>query len=657
MTTRGRELDKAMARGLTFLHEVQRDDGGFASQSSPLRHPFRPVHTYDTTFVPAVLLGALAKIPEANKICAQLAKWLLAQRSPQWSFNYWAAGAPERHTMPYPDDLDDTFCALIGLRAHDATIIDAQVLGAVARLLIAVESRVGGPYRTWLVGPDAPAIWQDVDLAVNSNIACFLQQVAQPLPNVTTMLERAITHNEFRSPYYPSAYPLLYYAARAYRGPRSSALAAVIQKRRRGGHWGSPLNTALAVSALAEQGYTRGLGPAITALLAAQLPDGSWPAEPFCIDPARRGKRFYNGASALTTALALEALQHCRNAPAAQAGSPSGPQAAHSQAKQPDDEAALVFAQARHEARRLPAPLAEQLCSVVERLAAGPSGNEIVLLPSLVASSLRGGAPTASTRMLGLANLYGWAAYTIYDDMLDGEGDRRLLPAACVALRRSEAGFRQSLPKAAAYQALIPTIFDTIDAANAWEISACRVPVAGKTITIGALPAFGRRQRLAERSLGHVLPALGVLAQQGIDLTGAPAKAFMTGCKQYLIARQLHDDLHDWEDDLRAGCITYVVAAILDAAAIPAGQYDTEALIRRFQPLFWQEVLPTVSATLLRHVALARQALRRSRLLEEPSPFMLLVEKLETAMQHTLAEQRQAEAFLAGYSGNHSKIM
>lgn len=248
----------AVTRGLAYVRTRQRPDGSFESYSSPTKHPFRTETTYHTTFVPAIILAALSHVAgdAARRISQPLAQWLLAQKGEQGSFNYWAKDAPERQHLPYPDDLDDTFCALIALYGHDPALVDGATLAQVVKLLVATEAQVGGPYHTWLVPSDAPAIWRDVDVAVNANVAGFLGLVAEPLPRLTHFLEEAIAKHRWQSPYYPSVYPAIYYAARAYQGPKTPLLIRSILKQSEKGIWNnSVLTTALMVSALRTLGY------------------------------------------------------------------------------------------------------------------------------------------------------------------------------------------------------------------------------------------------------------------------------------------------------------------------------------------------------------------------------------------------------------------
>lgn len=645
-------LQAATGHGATFLQSVQDWDGGFQSFSSPTLVPFRPVVPYHTTFTPSLILAALGQVqgPAALSVRRKLAAWLLTQKSTHWSFNYWALAAPERTTLPYPDDLDDTFCALIALYQHDPSLIDQTCLGKVVKLLIAAESQVGGPYRTWLTAADAPHIWQDIDLAVNCNIASFLGLVAEPLPNLTVLMEQAIASRDFRSPYYPSPYPLIYYLARAYQGPQTATLASYLIDHQQDGWWGNPLDTALAVSALTRLGRTHQCAPTVQRLLEQQLPDGSWAAQAFCLDPAIRGQKHYNGSAALTTALVLEAL--ARYAPAATDAPPirgrrdTAANTLHSR----------ISTTALGELGKLSPDLRHHSQVMLERMKQGDTNHEIVLLPYLFTRSLVTAGKAASQHLihLGLANLYGWTAYTIYDDFLDEEGTPALLPVANTALRYSLQHFRQALPKDSAFQQLVEHSFDAIDGANAWEVARCRFALSNKSVTISRLPDYGDRMRLAERSLGHTLTPLGVLAAAGVAPADPRAQAVQRALKHYLIARQLNDDLHDWEPDLRTGQATYVVTAILRDLCLRPGTYSLAGLLPKMQRQFWHHTLTNICGTITHHTALARQAVATSRLLTQPNIITTLVDAIDESVQRTLQEQAKAESFLAAYRSTNN---
>src|SRR5665213_170014 len=129
---------EAIDRAVAYLELVQRADGGFDSFSSPSASLFDKAFAYQTTFVPALILTALTNLqtPKARRLEQNLANFLKDQASPYWSFNYWTKASPERSRRPYPDDLDDTCCALIALALNQTEGLSTEVLVAFVKLLL-----------------------------------------------------------------------------------------------------------------------------------------------------------------------------------------------------------------------------------------------------------------------------------------------------------------------------------------------------------------------------------------------------------------------------------------------------------------------------------------------------------------------------------------
>ena len=172
------------------------------------------------------------------------ANFLLGQKSERWSFNYLARGAtrenaglPHPAYPPYPDDMDDTFAALSALVRYDAGVIDGHAAAAIAKLLIAREAREGGPYRTWLIGDDAAAAWQDVDLVVNSTIGYFLSLIGVRLSRLEDFIDNAVRENRLSSPYYPGTFHVGYFLSRFYKIPTTLMRSTAA---RRAKYWQTP---------------------------------------------------------------------------------------------------------------------------------------------------------------------------------------------------------------------------------------------------------------------------------------------------------------------------------------------------------------------------------------------------------------------------------
>ncbi len=639
---KNKRVTTAIQKALVYLASQQRSDGGFESYSSPTTQPFFPDYTYRTTFFPALMLSALSGCQaDAEPIRAKLAQFLLSQRSKNGSFNYWARDSKESKLLPYPDDLDDTFCALSALYLYDTDLVDEVMLAQMVKLLVAVEVTAGGPYRTWLVSKTAPAVWRDVDSMVNANIAYFLSLVARPLPSLTGFMADTIQAGRISSPYYPTAYSGWYYMARAYDGPARSLLTEqILAEQHPDGHWHSPLATALSVSALLRLG-TLLVSPAIDFLLQSQADDGSWGAEAFCVDPKRGGHAYYGGAATLTTAFVIEALElYVRTSPKTQ---PT--------ARRPVFQGQLLAA-ARKDIGGLSPELRRSTLAALEHTLLGKNGKEVSTLSQVFYASLRT-QPQISPTLFGtlsLANLYGWVSYTIYDDFLDNEGQPKQLPVANALARLSLQKFVGALPEHAEFRHTVRATFDAMDNANSWEIAHCRFEVQGGRILIGQLPRYGQRQQLAQRSLGHTLPPLGVLAAIGVPPSSEAAQLVVAGLRHYIIARQLNDDAHDWKEDLRAGHISYVVAVLLRELRVAPGEWlPLDQLVAQAEKQFWHHTLASACRRIRQHMYVGREALSRSELLTESNELSQMFDAIELTVRKTLRTVDQAERFLQAY--------
>lgn len=645
-------VDAAIERGLAFLAKKQEADGSFVSFSSASMYPFRRVRSWQTVFVPALMLISLASLEGAKAldIREKLTKFLLDQKHSNWSFNYWARNAPEYTGQPYPNDLDDTFCALAGLYLHDPSLVNSSALAKIVKLLLATEVAVGGPYRTWLVPDDSQTIWLDVDIAVNSNIAYFLSLASNRLPRLDNLIGRAIADDSFSSPYYPSEYAFLYYFGRAYEGPHKHQL---LRKTRRAHKIAqTDLDRALCLSVRLWLGETQDLSGVVGELLGGQRRDGSWAAAVFYADPVENGKLYYNGAPALTTAFVLEALQMYKQAGETMLSKPS---------KDTSNDQKLrkaVMKLAEKQCRDLDRGLQSTVLLELNKIAMGSNGKEIISLGARFSKSLAEpptGASASFIKTLGLANLYGWLAYTIYDDFLDEAGKPELISVANAALRRSLDNFSNALPADQKFGTFVRRAFDTIDSANAWELANCRFKVSNSWLAIGKIPDYGDLSKLAERSIGHALSPMAVMAVAGKGPNTAAAQNLLTAFRHYLIVRQLNDDAHDWPEDLQNGHITPVVARLLAELKLKTGDYKLTDLLAKARPQFWDSTLPAICRLQRRHIQLSRQALRGCALLQPKNTMTDLLDSLEVSIQDTLRQQSQAKDFLMQYKSHNKK--
>lgn len=638
----------AITNGLRFLAEQQLANGGYLSDSLPSNHKKIAGYRYQTVFMPAVMLTCLSgvKSPVSQQICSNLAQFLLHQRGPDWSFNYWVKGTPQRKSFPYPNDLDDTFCALLGLHSYDPKLISSRTLAQVVKLLVACENQVGGPYHSWIVSNQSNTTWRDVDLAVNSNIASFLHRLNITLPRLEALFEQRIASRNFSSSYYPNDFPSLYYLARAYRGNRSPMLRQIIEQS-----WyeskQTPLQTSLCLSALCRLGSNQHLLETMAShIISSQTAKGSWPKDAFCLDPSRDSQKFYGGAAALTTAFALEALQSLPKQP---------PQLGVRRPKIVRDNDRLfsqVELSTKQELTQYGTHVEQAALATMKRLLSSDVGHEITLLPHKFAQSWQAvshSCPPNTFIELGMANLLGWMAYTAYDNLMDGEDKPTLLPMANVCLRGSLSHFNKSFGQDQALRAYIEQVFDQIDEANAWELANCRFPVNSRTIWLGKLPHYDDRMVLANRSLGHVLGPIGAVTLMGQPLASPALQAVELGFRHYLIARQLQDDLHDWQNDVKRGQISYVVAEILREVGA-SGQQTIAQLLPSMQRQFWHHSLSNLCDVVDYHTRQSHSLLERSHCLAPVNVMTGLLDKLQQTTIKSRRSQAEARGFIDGYS-------
>lgn len=633
-------IEKALQAGLNFVKSEQKNDGGFFTKSY-FAGRAENGEDYTTTFSASLILSCLSVLKDhdtAGQIAQKISGFLLKNKSRDWTWNYWTRNSAESRALPYPDDLDDTFCALSSLYLFNPKLITPVAMAKSVQTLTALEVKEGGPYRTWLVPKNSPTVWLDVDLVVNSNVSYFLSLHDIYLKPTVSFIEKSIDKNQYASPYYPTYLQVIYFISRFYRGPKAVEMAEfVLTKIKKDGSWGTALETALAISSLLNFSVpAKKLKNSVEYLLKNQK-NGGWPIGAICLDPAKNGKTRYSGSRALTTAFVLEALQKYQTAAAEKHGKKDPRTEIHQK----------VITQVREKFNNLDEPLKTLAGRALNLILANDKRGEIALIPYYFAKSLNkkpGAVKTEKLIELCAANLFGWIAYTIYDDFLDEEGEPKDLSVANIALREVTKTYRGVAGADFAKTAF--DIMDRMDAANAWETSSCRARVKNGRIFIASVPDYGNYSRLAERSMGHAVGPLGVLSLLGFDADSREEKAVSSFFKNYLIARQLDDDLHDWSDDLSRGQINAVGAYLLGKRI---GNYGIKVLTNQLTEELWDKKITPLAALVRSHIALARKALDQISIIEDQTIFEAVLKPIENSINKALSERKKTKDFLKSY--------
>jgi hypothetical protein len=606
-------------------------------------------------FPTALTLSALAHAgaPEIHQQFSNVCiPTLRAQAGPHGSWNYWKRGSLDAAMTPYPDDLDTTCCVLTALSEGHALSQDGKTLARAVTLLMANETMPGGPYRTWLVPPTADAAWQDVDPAVNANIGRFLHTQDVTLDGLVAYAGTCLTHGTPRSPYYPSDIPTLYFLSSWYRGPAMEAgrnRLTALQKS--DGSWGTPVETAMAVTALIRWGITslevtRGVD-----ILLATPPEQILKPFALCVNIRRPDCTEYLGSPAASAALCLEALAMIGDA------SVSVSTATVAETSQPptlsDTRHAAVIHQVEARITELPVSLQPVLTDTLTRVAHAPTGRQVTLLPFLIAEAFprdaRASLTDTTLSHLATAALWGWMGYTLGDDLIDHETDARALPAINTCIRILTDLFLHALPPNEAFRLLFHRVMDGMEEANAWELAHWRLSPCPDGFFVPH-PLSERSDILAARSFGHALPAITLLCHLGHDANSPSMKHLWDFFTHALIARQLDDDMHDWEEDLHNGQVSRVGADLLNAWMIHEKtdvlRIDRLPAIRTF---FWETRAQNICALILSHADQAEKALRAIPAFEHPTPLLGLLATPRASATRALQEQERMSAFLATY--------
>lgn len=552
----------------------------------------------------AALLGVLGDVPEAQRLTKKLVAQLRTCLTEAWLT---AAG------------LQELLSVVNALQAHEARLVQGNHMGHVVQRMIGAEVAPGGPYMDEQ---------KRVEPFTNAQAAGFLQWAAAPLPNVTDFLLQVIAERLVAGKRNLRTYDLLLQTKGLWDVPMVTAFTLATQ---RSGIWDSPATTVRAVALLQYNCLAIDRQPVIKLLLTSQLPIGAW---------SKKATDSHD-ADGFTTALAIRALLRSSEDGIAVMPLRSEHQHRHEHIV---ERVTLAF-------KTLPAPLRKPALGMANHICRADQEREITQLPAFFASSLKK-RPARITeeliRLLGTANVYVWIAYTIYDDILDNEGDAHLLPVANVALRRALDCYQRAASGKTGFAAYMAEVFDATDTANAWEVTHCRFEISQveDRISIGELPDYGNRMVLARRSYPHALGPMAIMAVYGFDPKSNTWRIMQTAFRHFIIARQLNDDLHDWQSDLLSGQINYVVAVLLRTLRVHVGVYALSSFMPTLKQHFWQHVLPEICQTILKHITLSRQAFVRSGLLKPDNDIEHLLATMECSAKEALVKREDGQRFL-----------
>jgi hypothetical protein len=256
---------------------------------------------------------------------------------------------------------------------------------------------------------------------------------------------------------------------------------------------------------------------------------------------------------------------------------------------------------------------------------------------------------------MGLANIFFWTAFIIYDDFWDEDeaADPHILPTANLYARNYVDLFSSILPEKTGFRAFYHTLMDDLDGANTWETIHCRTKVEGSVFTIPeVLPDYGKYENKYRPASGHILGPVAMLVRLGYGVDSPEVKNLISYFKNYLIAMQLNDDAHDWEEDMARGHLSTVVVLLLNglkASGWRSPTIDLRADIETLRKVFWFNTIKKYAEIVKVHTKASRKALRALDILEDPKPLLRFITITEETALDAEREQEKSADFLKNY--------
>lgn len=587
-------LCQSVSSCIKFIIKNQNRDGSFDSLSSS-NHQYSKPEIFKTTFYTSLILGSISKISDKRlePVKNKAKGFLLSQKEESATYNYWANSFVKYKTESCPNDLDDTSCALSALISTDRHLVTESDLAKITQVLIELESAVGGPYYTWILPKECESRWKDVDLAVNANIAYFLSMLGIRLPQLDALIENAIKKRKFVSTYYPSL-STIYFIARYYDGKHNKKLTNfVLQKNQR--PFRNPLDCALlGLSLLNLKEHPRSIERNIRYLLAHQKSDGSFGTQTFINERtfSKTQKRF-SGSEALTTALVLELIVRCQNFF----------EKLDVEKKYEDVELTKEVTESARKiiADRFSTDFVDLYDNIIHKIISSDPYDNIALQPLIFTRSLKVKTKLDRKFLLGLAQagIFGWIAYTVFDNISDEKKDLDKFSLALVCYR--ELGFLFSRYDSG-FNKIFSNFLDRVEYANFYEYKQA-IPD-----NINKKKIYSKVSDIAEKSIAHSLVPLAILSKLGYGQNSSEFKALQSFYKNYLVARQLNDDAHDWEIDLNHRKINYAGEQLTNDFKEKynrAPEFSKDKV--NLQKLFWDKTIIKMCRLIKKHITKAKE--------------------------------------------------
>ena len=244
------------------------------------------------------------------------------------------------------------------------------------------------------------------------------------------------------------------------------------------------------------------------------------------------------------------------------------------------------------------------ICRFIEETFACESSSKIILLPLIFKGLIKEDA----LMKLVTANMCGWIAYTIFDDILDNQIGSELLPIAESLSRRMYDLYFSLLPSQKD-RSFIMEIFDRADESYFLEKKFCHLALINNQISLKNFEPYNDHDFVRQKSMGCSVNIIIALL-----LINIPPRNTLDFFRKFLSARQLSDDAADWFDDLKSGIQTEPTCMILSTWKKSGKLFvDLDIDKPKLEVMFWQTIAPQITKQILNITNSARKSLAKMK--------------------------------------------
>ncbi len=258
--------------------------------------------------------------------------------------------------------------------------------------------------------------------------------------------------------------------------------------------------------------------------------------------------------------------------------------------------------------------------------------------------------------LAGLANVFYWTAFIIYDDFWDEDEKAipQILPAANLYARHYIDFYTHLFPENNEFRNFFNNLMDKLDTANTWETVYCRTKVIdSKFIIPEKLPNFKNYDLKFYPASGQILGPIALMLKSGFNLNSPEVSGVTIFFKNYLIAMQINDDAHDWLEDMKRGHLSTVVVMLIQDWQQKYPQRQEIDLINdleKLQELFWFNTVKNASELTLLYTKRAGAALNNLSFLEDRAPLEHYINITKNTALKALSEQQKSLNFLKEFN-------